>query len=128
MHTIVYVTLRYAQKHQPIKTIVFDHVITNSGGNFNCKTDALWPTQYGVCVFILLFSCCCSNESYLITEQVENHQSVKAMLCSGRGADNLCYTTGVAALGWNSVNYITCICALSSMTWSVPAFLSSFTR
>ena len=31
-------------KHQPIKTIVFDHVTTNSGGNFNYKTKALCPT------------------------------------------------------------------------------------
>ena len=38
-------------KHKPIKTILFDHVITNSGGNFNNKTDTLWPTQDGVCMF-----------------------------------------------------------------------------
>ena len=68
-------------------------------------------TRWRVCVFIVLFSCCCSNENYLITEQVENHQFVEAMLSSGRGTDNLCFTTGV--LGWNSLKlYHMYLCAL----------------
>ena len=42
-------------KHQPIKTIVFDHVITNSGGNFNNNTEALYPCVFfHITVFMLL--------------------------------------------------------------------------
>ena len=31
-------------------SFLFDHVITNSGGNFNYKTEVLCPTQDVVCV------------------------------------------------------------------------------
>ena len=37
------------------QTILFDHVITNSGGNLNNKTKALCPIQDGVCVFSYYF-------------------------------------------------------------------------
>ena len=79
-----------------------------------------------VCVLILLISCYCSNESYLITEQVENHQSVEAMLCSGRR--QITSVIPQVSLHWAETvsNCITCICAHSSMTWRDPTFLSSF--
>ena len=114
---------------KPNQTIVFDHVVSNSGGNFEHKTGIFFPSQEGVYVFS--WTVYCSNGGYLVTELVVNNKPIGAMLCSGQGADNLRHTTGVAAvaLGRRDSVYVRShpTAVLSGVIWSAPTYLSSFT-
>ncbi|XP_052693526.1 complement C1q-like protein 4 isoform X2 [Crassostrea angulata] len=113
---------------KPNQTIVFDHVVTNTGGKFNSKTGVFTCPTQGVYAFS--WTVYCSNGGYLISELVVNSRSVGDMLCSGQGDDNIRHTSSVAVVELNEGDRVYVrthpIAVLNGVLWSGPTYLSSF--
>lgn len=113
---------------KPNQTIVFDHVVTNTGGKFNSKTGVFTCPIQGVYAFS--WTVYCSNGGYLISELVVNSRSVGDMLCSGQGDDNIRHTSSVAVVELNEGDSVYVrthpIAVLNGVLWSGPTYFSSF--
>ena len=81
------------------QTFVFDHVVTNVGGNYNRHSGIFTSSSHGVYVFS--WTLFCETGGYLYSEVVINSNPVGALRCSAEGATNMRHVTGVVVVEVN---------------------------
>ena len=79
------------------QTFVFDHVVTNVGGNYNRHSGIFTSPSQGVYVFSWTLYC----QSYFYSEVVVNSNPVGALRCSAEGATTMRHVTGVVVVEVN---------------------------
>ncbi|XP_062611251.1 complement C1q subcomponent subunit B-like [Saccostrea cucullata] len=82
-----------------LQIIIFDHVITNVGGNYNHHMGFFYSPMDGVYTFS--WTLYCSSSGYIYSEIVVNSDAVGAMLCNGEGASSIRHSTGVVVVQVN---------------------------
>ena len=81
------------------QTFVFDHVVTNVGGNYNRHSGIFTSPSQGVYVFS--WTLYCKNGGFFYSEVVVNSDPVGAIFCSAEGATNMRHVTGVVVVEIN---------------------------
>ena len=113
-------------RHQ---TFVFDHVVTNVGGNYNRYSGIFTSPSQGVYVFS--WTLYCNYEGYFYSEVVVNSDPVGAIFCSAEGATNMRHVTGVVVVEINQgdIVYIRTHPSYSNIggVYSSSDYRSSFT-
>ena len=84
------------EQHQ---TFIFDHVITNFGGNYNRHSGIFTSPSQGVYVFS--WTLLCHIEGYFYSEVVVNSDPVGAFHCNAKGATSVGHVTGVVVVEVN---------------------------
>ena len=86
------------------ETFVFDHVVTNVGGNYNRHSGIFTSPIQGVYVFS--WTLFCETEGYFYSEVVVNSNSVGAVVCSAQGATYARHSTGVVVVEINQADIV----------------------
>ena len=81
------------------QTFVFDHVVTNVGGNYNRHSGIFTSPSQGVYVFS--WTLYCETGGYFYSEVVVNSGPVGALRCSAEGVNYLSHVTGVVLVEIN---------------------------
>ena len=81
------------------QTFVFDHVVTNVGGNYNRHSGIF--TSPSQSVYVFSWTLYCENGGYFSSEVVMNSNPVGALRCSAEGATNIRPVTGVVVVEVN---------------------------
>lgn len=83
-------------RHQ---TFVFDHVVTNVGGNYNGYTGAFTSPSLGVYMFS--WTVFCDQGGYFAAEFVVNSKLNGALYCNAQSANTIRHVTGVVVVEIN---------------------------
>jgi hypothetical protein len=81
------------------QTIIFDHVVTNVGGNYNRHSGIFTSSEHGVYTFI--WTVYCSTSGYFIAELVVNSNPVGEAYCNAQGAGNIRNSVGAVVVEIN---------------------------
>ena len=81
------------------QTLVFDHVVTNVGRNYNRYSGIFSSPIQGIYVFS--WTLYCNYEGYFYSEVVVNSDPVGALYCSAEGSTNMRHVTGVVVVEIN---------------------------
>ena len=81
------------------QTFVFDHVVTNVGGNYNRHTGTFTSSGQGVYVFSRTLYC--QSEGYFYSEVVVNSNAVGALHCNAQSVIDIRHITGVVVVEIN---------------------------
>lgn len=78
------------------QTFVFDHVVTNVGGNYNHHTGIFTSPSPGIYVFS--WTLYCQSEGYFYSEVVVNSNPVGAVYCNALGDRGIRHITSVVVV------------------------------
>ena len=111
------------------QTFVFDHVVTNVGGNYNRHSGIFTSPSQGVYVFSWTLYCVAGG--YFYSEVVVNSNPVGALRCGADGSSSDRHITGVVVVEINrgDIVYIRThpINSNNGGVYSISTYRSSFT-
>jgi hypothetical protein len=81
------------------QTIIFDHVVTNLGGNYNRHSGIFTAPDHGV--YTLSWTLYCTAGGYFTIDLVVNSNPAAASYCNAIGANGLRHTVGIVVVEVN---------------------------
>ena len=111
------------------QTFVFDHVVTNVGGNYNRHSGIFTSPSQGVYVFS--WTLFCESGGYFYSAVVVNSNPVGAVRCGAEGASTIRHVTGVVVVEVNQADIVSIrthpLTVNNGGVFSSSIFHSSFT-